>query len=257
MAGRLTQAGVPCAPVLTRTAMLSDPQVVANAIVVEAKHPQAGLITAGATRRPVLRNARLDPRRRSGTGRAYRCGAGRTGLRRVRDRGTHLQGAGCVIDLYYWPTPNGWKVSIMLEETGLPYRLNPVNIGVGDQFKPEFLTISPNARMPAIVDYDTPDGQLSIFESGAILQHLAEKRPVHAHSAAWAEILEWLFWQVGNLGPMAGQPNHFVTYAPTVEGPLMATPQSLRRRGQPLPRACSTGASRTGISFWATIRSPT
>ena len=80
-----------------------------------------------------------------------------------------------MIDFYYWPTPNGWKVSIMLEETGLPYTLKPVNIGAGDQFKPEFMAISPNARMPAIVDHDTPDGPLPVFESGAILIHLAEK----------------------------------------------------------------------------------
>ncbi|MGD0432014.1 MAG: glutathione S-transferase N-terminal domain-containing protein, partial [Acetobacteraceae bacterium] len=80
-----------------------------------------------------------------------------------------------MIDLFYWPTPNGWKVSIMLEETGLPYRLCPVNIGAGDQFKPEFLKISPNARMPAIIDQDAPDGPMPIFESGPILIHLAEK----------------------------------------------------------------------------------
>ena len=80
-----------------------------------------------------------------------------------------------MIDLYYWPTPNGWKVSIMLEETGLAYTLRPVNIGAGDQFKPDFLAISPNARMPAIVDHDAPDGPLPVFESGAILLHLAEK----------------------------------------------------------------------------------
>ena len=80
-----------------------------------------------------------------------------------------------MIDFYYWPTPNGWKVSIMLEETGLPYTMKPVNIGAGDQFKPDFMAISPNARMPAIVDHDTPDGSLPVFESGAILIHLAEK----------------------------------------------------------------------------------
>src|SRR3978361_2568019 len=80
-----------------------------------------------------------------------------------------------MIDFYYWPTPNGWKISIMLEETGLPYPVKPVNIGAGDQFKPEFLAISPNARMPAIVDHDAPDGPLPIFESGPILMHLAEK----------------------------------------------------------------------------------
>ena len=116
-----------------------------------------------------------------------------------------------MIDFYYWPTPNGWKISIMLEETGLPYRVVPVNIGKGDQFKPEFLAISPNNRMPAIVDDDT-----SIFESGAILIHLAEKagRFMPQGRRGYKECLEWLFWQVGNLGPMAGQLSHFVNYAP-------------------------------------------
>jgi GST-like protein len=124
-----------------------------------------------------------------------------------------------MIDFYYWPTPNGWKVSIMLEETGLPYTLKPVNIGRGDQFKPEFLAISPNARMPAIVDHDTPDGPMPIFESGAILIHLAEKagRLLPTTPRGRKECLEWLFWQVGNLGPMAGQLSHFVNYAKGVE----------------------------------------
>jgi GST-like protein len=124
-----------------------------------------------------------------------------------------------MIDFYYWPTPNGWKISIMLEETGLPYTLKPVNIGAGDQFQPDFLAISPNARMPAIVDHDTPDGPTSVFESGAILIHLAEKSgqlmPTTPHGRK--ECLEWLFWQVGNLGPMAGQLSHFVNYAKSVE----------------------------------------
>jgi GSH-dependent disulfide-bond oxidoreductase len=115
-----------------------------------------------------------------------------------------------MIDFHYWPTPNGWKVSIMLEECGLPYRVVPVNIGRGDQFKPEFLAISPNNRMPAIVD----DG-VSVFESGAILLHLAEKagRFMPTDRRGQKETLEWLFWQVGNLGPMAGQLSHFVNYA--------------------------------------------
>jgi len=124
-----------------------------------------------------------------------------------------------MIDLYYWPTPNGWKVSIMLEETGLPYTLHPVNIGAGDQFKPDFLAISPNARMPAIVDHDAPDGPLPVFESGAILLHLAEKsgRFMPKSARRRKECVEWLFWQVGNLGPMAGQLSHFVNYAKSVE----------------------------------------
>jgi GST-like protein len=115
-----------------------------------------------------------------------------------------------MIDFYYWPTPNGWKVSIPLEEGGLPYRVIPVNIGKGDQFKPEFLAISPNNRMPAIVDDGIP-----VFESGAILLHLAEKcgRFIPTDRRGRKEMLEWLFWQVGNLGPMAGQLSHFVNYA--------------------------------------------
>jgi GSH-dependent disulfide-bond oxidoreductase len=120
-----------------------------------------------------------------------------------------------MIDFYYWPTPNGWKVSIMLEECGLPYRVVPVNIGRGDQFKPEFLAISPNNRMPAIVDHDDEDGVLPVFESGAILLHLAEKvgKFMPRSRRGRKETLEWLFWQVGNLGPMAGQLSHFVNYA--------------------------------------------
>ena len=125
-----------------------------------------------------------------------------------------------MIDFYYWPTPNGWKISIMLEESGLDYRVIPVNIGKGDQFKPEFLAISPNNRMPAIVDHDAPEragsGPLPVFESGAILLHLADKagRFAPTDPRGRKELLEWLFWQVGNLGPMAGQLSHFVNYAP-------------------------------------------
>jgi GSH-dependent disulfide-bond oxidoreductase len=120
-----------------------------------------------------------------------------------------------MIDFYYWPTPNGWKVSIMLEECGLPYRVVPVNISKGDQFKPEFLAISPNNRMPAIVDHDWDGETVSIFESGAILLHLADKsgRFMPTSRRGRTETMEWLFWQVGNLGPMAGQLSHFVNYA--------------------------------------------
>jgi GSH-dependent disulfide-bond oxidoreductase len=124
-----------------------------------------------------------------------------------------------MIDFFYWPTPNGWKISIMLEETGLPYTVKPVNIGAGDQFQPAFLAISPNARMPAIVDHDTPHGLMPIFESGPILLHLAEKSGKFMPTSAIGrkECLEWLFWQVGNLGPMAGQLSHFVNYAKSVQ----------------------------------------
>lgn len=118
-----------------------------------------------------------------------------------------------MIDLYYWPTPNGFKVTIFLEETGVPYRVVPVNIGRGDQFKEEFLKISPNHRMPAIVDTNTGE---TVFESGAILLRLAEKTGqfLAAEGAERTAALEWLFWQVGGLGPMAGQLSHFTNYAP-------------------------------------------
>ncbi len=121
-----------------------------------------------------------------------------------------------MIDFYYWPTPNGWKVAIMLEECGLDYRLKPVNIGKGEQFRPEFLAISPNNRMPAIVDHERDGNPVSVFESGAILIYLAEKtgRFMPAGPEGRKETLEWLFWQVGNQGPMAGQLSHFVNYAP-------------------------------------------
>lgn len=123
------------------------------------------------------------------------------------------------IQLWYWPTPNGWKVSIALEEMGLPYEVKPVNIGTGEQFEAAFQAISPNGRMPAIVDPDGPDGMpLSIFESGAILQYLATKSgQFYAKDARGrAEIDQWLFWQVGGLGPMAGQTHHFRQYAPAL-----------------------------------------
>ena len=126
-----------------------------------------------------------------------------------------------MIDLYYAPTPNGWKITIMLEECSLPYRIIPVNLGKGDQFKPEFLTISPNNRMPAIVDDEGPQGErLSVFESGAILIYLGEKtgKFLPTDAIERIKVLEWLFWQVGGLGPMAGQVSHFVNYAPNFPG---------------------------------------
>jgi GST-like protein len=121
-----------------------------------------------------------------------------------------------MIDFYYWPTPNGWKVAIMLEECRLPYRMIPVDIGKGEQFDPAFLAISPNHRMPAIVDHDAEGDPVSVFESGAILLHLAEKtgRFLPEDALGRKEAMEWLFWQVGNQGPMAGQLSHFVNYAP-------------------------------------------
>ena len=126
------------------------------------------------------------------------------------------------IELHYWPTPNGKKITIALHEMGLPYNLNLVNIGKGDQFTPEFLAISPNNRMPAIVDPDGPDGQpISVFKSGAILQYLARKtgRFYGAGERERVAVEEWLFWQVGGVGPMAGQAHHFLRYAPTMDPP--------------------------------------
>jgi GST-like protein len=125
-----------------------------------------------------------------------------------------------MIDLFYWPTPNGWKIAIMLEETGLPYRVVPVNIGRGEQFRPEFLAISPNNRMPAIVDPSPPDGggPLSVFESGAILLYLGEKTGqfLPADLRGRYEVTQWVMWQMGGLGPMAGQAHHFRQYAPSM-----------------------------------------
>ena len=120
-----------------------------------------------------------------------------------------------MIDFFYWPTPNGWKVSILLEELGLPYTMHPVNIGKGDQFDPDFLKISPNNRMPAIIDHDVDGDPISLFESGAILLYLAEKtgRFIPNSVIGKKEAMEWLFWQTGNQGPMAGQLSHFVNYA--------------------------------------------
>lgn len=118
-----------------------------------------------------------------------------------------------MIDLYYWPTPNGKKISIMLEECGLQYEVKPVDIGRGDQFDPDFLKISPNNRMPAITDHDTG---VSVFESGAIFIYLAEKsgKFLPRPEVERYEVLQWLFWQVAGLGPMAGQLSHYVNYAP-------------------------------------------
>jgi GST-like protein len=120
------------------------------------------------------------------------------------------------IELYYWPTPNGQKVSIMLEECRLPYRIIPVNIARGDQFKPAFLKISPNNRIPAIVDPEGPGGRpVSIFESGAILQYLGRKsgKFYPSNERQRVEVEQWLFWQMANLGPKAGEANHFRRYA--------------------------------------------
>lgn len=121
------------------------------------------------------------------------------------------------IDVYYWPTPNGWKITIMLEELGVPYNVIPVNIGKGEQFTPEFLRLSPNNRMPAIVDHEPLGGgaPLPIFESGAILEYLADKygKFMPKDPRGKYEVLQWLYWQMANLGPNSGQANHFRNYA--------------------------------------------
>jgi GST-like protein len=120
------------------------------------------------------------------------------------------------IDLYYWPTPNGWKISVCLEEMGLPYTTHLINIGKGDQFAPDFLKIAPNNRMPAITDPNGPDGTpVSIFESGAILQYLARKTGQFYGKTERDRIAvdQWLMWQMGGLGPMAGQAHHFLKFA--------------------------------------------
>jgi GST-like protein len=121
------------------------------------------------------------------------------------------------IDLYYWPTPNGWKITILLEELGAPYALHMVNIGAGDQFKEDFLKISPNNKMPAIVDPEGPDGKpLSVFESGAVMQYLGRKfgKFYPSDERARVEVDQWLMWQMGGFGPMLGQNHHFNSYAP-------------------------------------------
>jgi GST-like protein len=123
-----------------------------------------------------------------------------------------------MIELYYWTTPNGHKITIFLEETGLPYRIVPVNISKGEQFRPEFLAVSPNNRIPGIVDRDPKDrgASISVFESGAILVYLAEKTGRYLPSSLRdrVAVMEWLFWQMAGLGPMAGQNHHFSQYAP-------------------------------------------
>lgn len=122
------------------------------------------------------------------------------------------------IDVYYWPTPNGWKVTILLEELGAPYNIIPINIGKGEQFKPEFLKISPNNRMPALVDHEPLGGgePLAIFESGAMMEYIAEKHGkfLPKDPRGKYEVLQWVYWQMANLGPNSGQANHFRHYAP-------------------------------------------
>ena len=151
-----------------------------------------------------------------------------------------------MIDMYYWPTPNGWKISIMLEECGLPYNFMPVNIGKGEQFAANFLAISPNNRMPAIVDH-TPTGggaPVAVFESGAILQYLAEKtgRFLTADLRGRYQVLQWLMWQTGGLGPMAGQNGHFLLYAPE------KIAYAIDRYGKEVDRLCGVLNTQLGVT---------
>jgi len=139
------------------------------------------------------------------------------------------------IAFYYWPTPNGWKISIALSEMELPFDLNLVNIAAGDQFKPDFLAISPNNRMPAIIDPTGPDGEpITVFESGAILQYLARKTGLfYGHTERERiKIDQWLMWQMGGVGPMAGQAHHFLKYAPNMEPPQVLPYAQGRYRGE-------------------------
>ena len=143
--------------------------------------------------------------------------AARPARKAAKKAASRLPKAPKPIQLYYWPTPNGHKISIMLEELGVPYEVHPIDIGKGEQFAPAFLKISPNNRMPAIVDPDGPGGRpISVFESGAILQYLGRKygRFYPANERARVAVDEWLMWQMGGLGPMTGQANHFNNYAP-------------------------------------------
>ena len=159
-----------------------------------------------------------------------------------------------MIDFYFWPTPNGHKVTLMLEECGLPYTLKPVNISKGEQFEPEFLRISPNNRMPAIVDHDPGDGEgpLAVFESGAILLYLARKAHRFAGDTLRQRVAvkEWLFWQVGGLGPMAGQANHFIKFAPEqVPYGIKRYSDETRRLLEVLDRRLALGAFVAGDNY--------
>jgi GST-like protein len=156
-----------------------------------------------------------------------------------------------MIDLYYWPTPNGWKVSIMLEECGLDYKVVPVDIGSGDQFKPEFLRVSPNNRMPAIVDHAPPGGgkPLSIFESGAILEYLADKsgRFLPTAPADRYRVLQWVHWQMANLGPMMGNANHFKNYAKNLTDDPAQLEYGIKRFVGEVDRLCGVMDAQLGV----------
>src|SRR6202050_1699284 len=163
-----------------------------------------------------------------------------------------------MIDLYYAPTPNGWKISIMLEELGIPYHVVPVNIRAGDQFKPEFLAVSPNNRIPAIVDRAPSDGgePFSVFETGALLIYLAEKtgRLLHTAMRGRSVVTQWVMWQMSGLGPMLGQHGHFALYAPEK---IPYAIERYRDEAARLYRVLDTQLGKTGAYAPATIRSPT
>ncbi len=159
-----------------------------------------------------------------------------------------------MIDVYYWPTPNGWKVTIMLEECGLEYRVHPVDIGFGDQFKAEFLRISPNNRMPAIVDDDPPGGgkPLAIFESGAIVEYLADKtgRFLPKDAAGRYRVLQWAYWQMANLGPMMGNANHFKNYAKSLVTDVAQLEYGTKRFVGEVDRLCGVMDAQLSANAW-------
>lgn len=183
-------------------------KISAKAPAVTKKPAKSAAAKRGTAEVPALRRAATPARRAAA--------ATKTAARaRARTRAAAVKTD--PIKLYYWPTPNGWKITIALEEMGLPYQMIPVDITQGDQFKPAFLKIAPNNRMPAILDPKGPGGKpISVFESGAILQYLARKtgRFYPKTERRRVEVDEWLFWQMGGLGPMAGQAHHFRQYAP-------------------------------------------
>lgn len=156
-----------------------------------------------------------------------------------------------MIDVHYWPTPNGWKVTIMLEECGVDYKIIPVDIGGGDQFKPEFLRLSPNNRMPAIVDHEPLGGgePLTLFESGAILEYLAEKtgKFLPQEPGPRYKVLQWLHWQMANLGPMMGNANHFKNYAKNITDDHSQLEYGIKRFCGEVDRLCGVMDAQLGV----------
>ena len=251
---------MPCAPVLRRKDMIDHPQVRANEIIVETEHPDAGRLRQA---RPAARFADAPFEIRNG-GPALgqhthevlaELGCPESEIAELRVAGV-IGGAELpMIDFYYWPTPNGWKVAIMLEECGLDYRVVPVDIGKGEQFRPEFLEISPNHRMPAIVDHDVPGAPVSVFESGAILFYLARKtgRFMPKDERRRIEALQWLFWQVGNRARWPGS-SATSSIMPPASTPMRAsaTPTSTTAAS-----ACWSAGSKGARSSWTSTRSST